>query len=69
MTVVVMVNGEQMELPERTTVATMAGQLVDSVRGIAVALNETVLPRSEWSSTELGPDDRVEVLRAAQGGC
>jgi sulfur carrier protein len=37
-------------------------------RGIAVALNGEVVPRSAWEVTGLRPGDRVEVLTAAQGG-
>ena len=37
-------------------------------KGIAVAVNGEVVPRSAWSTTRLHPGDRVEVLTAAQGG-
>ena len=37
-------------------------------RGIAIAVNGEVVPRSAWDATGLRPGDRVEVLTAAQGG-
>jgi sulfur carrier protein len=37
-------------------------------RGIAVALNGTVVPRTDWSMTPLNPGDSVEIVRARQGG-
>lgn len=35
--------------------------------GIAVALNDRVIPRAEWD-TPLNDADRIEVIHAVQGG-
>ena len=35
---------------------------------VAVAVNETFVPRPTWDSRELKTDDRVDVLAAIQGG-
>ncbi len=35
---------------------------------VAVAVNETFVPRRKWGSRELNVDDRVDVLAAIQGG-
>ena len=37
-------------------------------RGIAVALQGEVVPRSQWGSTALASGAIVEVLRPVQGG-
>jgi sulfur carrier protein len=37
-------------------------------RGIAVAVNGEVVPRSAWATTTVAAGDQVEVLTAAQGG-
>lgn len=37
-------------------------------RGIAVALNGEVVPRSAWEVTALNPGDRVEIVKVLQGG-
>jgi sulfur carrier protein len=37
-------------------------------KGIAVAVNDEVVPRSQWSAHELADGDRVEIIRATQGG-
>jgi len=66
--VIVAVNGEQVELEAGATVETVLKQLAVRTTGVAVALNGDVVPRSAWSQTPLGSDDRVEVLSAAQGG-
>ena len=36
--------------------------------GIAVAVNQAVVPRSRWTSAVLAAGDEVEVLTAVQGG-
>jgi len=49
--------------------ALLAEKAVDTAqRGIAVAINGNVVPRAAWSVTTLRPGDRVEIVRARQGG-
>lgn len=36
--------------------------------GIAVALNEQVIPKSDWSSTPLKDQDSILIIIASQGG-
>jgi sulfur carrier protein len=37
-------------------------------RGIAIALNGSVIPRAAWADTTLKPGDTIEIVRAMQGG-
>jgi sulfur carrier protein len=37
-------------------------------RGIAIAVNDTVVSKSQWHSHELHNGDRIEIVRAMQGG-
>jgi len=37
-------------------------------RGVAVALNASVLRRREWPETIIGGDDVLEIVTAAAGG-
>jgi sulfur carrier protein len=62
------VNGEAAPLPSPATVGALVASISGTARGIAVALNGEVVPRSVWDATGLEPGDRVEVLTAAQGG-
>jgi sulfur carrier protein len=59
------VNGEAQEHPDRATVADLLG---DRTRGVAVARNDEVVPRSAWADTPLADGDRIEILEAHQGG-
>jgi len=64
------VNGEWMEWPAPMTVADLLERLgLGSVStGIAVAVNNEVVPRARWSETVLQDGDVVEVVRAVAGG-
>jgi sulfur carrier protein len=68
--VIVHVNGEPTELAEGATVADVLERLDVNGRrrGLAVAVEAEVVPRSEWDARPLGAGDRVEVLNAIQGG-
>jgi sulfur carrier protein len=35
---------------------------------VAVAVNDEVVPKTDWARTVVSPDDRVDVLTAVQGG-
>lgn len=37
-------------------------------QGIAVAINMSVVPRSEWGQTNIGEGDRIDIVGAKQGG-
>ena len=66
----VTVNGDPRDVPADCTVATVvadAGVAPDE-RGVAVAVDGDVVPRSRWAATPLNPEARVEVLRATAGG-
>ena len=63
------VNGESEPLAVATLAALLADKALDTAqRGIAVALNGAVIPRSAWAATSLKPGDNVEIVRARQGG-
>ena len=64
----VVVNGVARELSDGATVAEIVLTLTTEERGVAVALNGEVVPRSEWATTALADGQQVEVLKAVQGG-
>jgi sulfur carrier protein len=70
MTAELTVNGVDRPLPADPSVGALVAELTGGVppAGIAVALNDDVVPRSAWERTTLHPGDRVEVLTAMQGG-
>ncbi|MFC4610185.1 sulfur carrier protein ThiS [Streptomyces maoxianensis] len=64
----VSVNGEAREFATGTTLDALVADLTAAPSGVAAAVNEAVVPRSQWSGTLLDDGDRVEVLTAVQGG-
>ena len=64
---IVTVNDERMQVDEHITVAALLEQLGFPDKGIAVALDWAVLPRSAWDET-LSDGARVDVVTAVQGG-
>ncbi len=37
-------------------------------QGIAVAINNLIIPKSRWASYQIQEGDRIEVIHAVQGG-
>jgi sulfur carrier protein len=66
----VVLNGTPRELPDGATVeaAVLATGAPGDGRGVAVALDGEVVPRGEWSQTQVREGQQVEVLHAVQGG-
>lgn len=62
------VNGEPRQATAGTTVGDLLDSLVEDRRGVAVAIDGEVVPRSGWDETDLHDGVRVEVVGAVQGG-
>ena len=61
-------NGQEVELVDQLTVAALVAAHADSPRGIAVAINDELVPRSAWDGATVQAGDGVELVVAAQGG-
>jgi sulfur carrier protein len=64
----VTVNGASTDLAPGTTVADLVASWCPSPKGVAVAVNAEVVPRSAWATTAVGTGDAVEIVSAAAGG-
>jgi sulfur carrier protein len=64
------VNGDALDLPAGSTVADVVARLIGTgdPKGIAVAVEREVVPRSAWGSTVVTGGSRIEVVTAAAGG-
>ena len=70
---IVVVNQKEVDVDAQTTVAALLESLGFPDRGVAVALDAAVLPRSSWAAklSDLSASTRpleLEVLTAVQGG-
>ncbi|MCD7100658.1 sulfur carrier protein ThiS [Pseudoclavibacter sp. 13-3] len=75
----IILNGEAVETEADTVLALVAehtctplaadGRPSDGSRlGIAVAVDEAIVPRGRWAQTVLAPQARIELVTAKQGG-
>lgn len=61
------VNRQQVE-----TQATLLSQLADELKlpaqGVAIAVNNKMIPRTEWNKFQLSENDSIVIIKAACGG-
>lgn len=64
------INGEVLELEEKMNLSDFVALRLNGKepRGIAVAVNDMIIPKSKWNETELKENDNVEIVHAVQGG-
>lgn len=64
----VYLNDLTLELPEEATLAQALEQGNINSTGIAVAINETVVPKTEYSTRNLHDGDSILIIKAFYGG-
>ena len=64
----VLVNGTPRSLAERTTIRRLLDELKLPTRGIAVEVNEQIVPRDQHAKRELADGDRLEIVSLVGGG-
>lgn len=64
---IVVVNEQEVEVDEQTTVAVLLESMGFPDRGVAVAVDSSLVPRTNWATT-LVDGARIEVVTAVQGG-
>lgn len=60
-------NGEP-RVVKAHTLAQLLAELGWSAQGVAIAVNESVVPRAKHGEFPLKSGDRLEIIRAVQGG-
>lgn len=64
----IFVNEQQKEIEENTTLVLLIEQLKLPSSGIALSVNETVVPKSKWNDHILLNNDKILIITASQGG-
>jgi sulfur carrier protein len=62
------IGNEIKEVEARITSDLLLALNLGEGKGIAIAVNDAVVPRSRWEAHSLKEGDRVEIVRAVQGG-
>ncbi len=61
-------NGMTEEISASTLANLLETKGLADKTSIAVALNNTVVPRTEWQTTRLSEDDKILLIGASYGG-
>ena len=67
-TMKVQVNNKEVELIPNSTLTQLTTQLELPVQGIAIAVNNKMIPRTEWERFVLHENDNLVIIKAACGG-
>ena len=62
------VNNEPREISDKTALQDLVEQLKIQTNGIAIAINNSVVKRTDWSSKILQEQDDVLIIKSTQGG-
>jgi sulfur carrier protein len=64
------INGEPKPVDaEHLTLTDLLERLdITQRQGVAVAINNAVVPKSEWDAHDIEDGDAIEIIRATQGG-
>lgn len=64
----IIINGKPQTFDSNISVAEMIASTYDSGKGIAVAVNNTLIPRNQWATRQLVENDEIVIIKAAYGG-
>ncbi len=63
------INKQQYTFDENTSLENAIATLqLEETKGIALALNEEIIPQSEWQKTILFDEDEIIIIGAVAGG-
>jgi len=66
---IVSINNKDFVLNENTNLIFALEQNgIQSQKGIAVAVNNAVIPKTEWPTKILNENDKITIIKATQGG-
>jgi sulfur carrier protein len=65
----ILLNSKPQEIADHLTLSLALQDLqINSLNGVAIAVNNIVIPKKDWESYALKPDDALVIIRASQGG-
>ena len=65
----IIVNNIKKVIPEQCSLFWLANEeLGEKQNGIAIAVNENVIPKKEWTNYLLKEHDKILIIKATQGG-
>lgn len=64
----VQVNNKEVEITPASTLTQLTAQMELPGQGIAIAVNNKMIPRTEWENYLLQENDNLIIIKAACGG-
>lgn len=62
------VNNTTHQIEHNCSLAQILSELSIEVSGIAIAINQHIISKSDWSNTVLHNNDEILIIQATQGG-
>ncbi|RKR13300.1 sulfur carrier protein ThiS [Maribacter vaceletii] len=66
--ITIYVNDSPLEIRKNTNVLELLKELKFPIQGVAVAIDNTVIPTATWETHLLDTNNKVLIIQAAQGG-
>ena len=66
--ITVSVNHNSKTIVENASLSSLLLELNISTDGVAVAINNQVITKKDWESTQLNQNDTITIIQATQGG-
>lgn len=65
----ILLNHQKREIISPSSIRQLLDDLLgEKQKGIAVAVNDSVVPKSSWGSRMIQPNDSILIIKATQGG-
>ena len=66
--ITIKVNNQPKEIPENSSVASLLQTLEQPEKGIAVAINQQIITKTDWDTKAVTNGDDILIIQATQGG-
>ncbi len=65
----ILINGQATVMPENSTITDVLLHIKQiQTGGIAVAINDIVVPKGKWATSTVAEGDKILIIKASQGG-
>lgn len=66
--ITVIVNEIRIEIEENTNISQLLQKTNTAINGIAIAINNKIVSKTNWETQQFNNNDNVLIIRASQGG-
>ena len=66
--ITVLVNETPIDIDKNTNIYQLLQKVNTTIDGIAIAINDKIVPKKSWESQEFNQNDNILIIKATQGG-